>query len=85
MLGVPSIYSPEELVFFRRVMDEAVASLPAAARTSDAKAKIARRLLEGAAAGERDRVELLVAALADFRHHTSLSGKDGGTQKAAPP
>jgi hypothetical protein len=72
MLGNPSIYSPEELVFLRRVMEEAVNALPTPLQTPESKSTIARRLLDRAATGERDRFELMVAALVDFRHHTPL-------------
>jgi hypothetical protein len=67
VLGTPSIYSPEELVFLRRVMEEAVNTLPTPLRTSVSKAKIAKRLLDRAATGERDRAQLLASALTDFR------------------
>jgi hypothetical protein len=66
VLGTPSIYSPEELVFLRRVMEEAVNTLPTPLRTSVSKAKIAKRLLDRAATGERDRAQLLASALTDF-------------------
>jgi len=66
VLKTPSIYSPEELVFLRRVMDEALDSLPMRLRTSATKSTIAKRLLDRAATGERDRARLLISALADF-------------------
>jgi hypothetical protein len=66
MLGGSSVYAPEELGLLRRIMDEAIQSLPGALRTADTKAKIARHLLDCAATGERDPIELRYAALADF-------------------
>ena len=66
MLGSDTVYSSEELIFFRRVLDEAVNSLPRFMRTSVSKCKIAKRIMDCAATGERDRVELRIAGLADF-------------------
>jgi hypothetical protein len=66
MLGGNSVYAPDELSLLRRIMDEAVASLPFELRTAERKAKIARHILNCAATGERDPVELRYAALADF-------------------
>ena len=57
---------PSELGLLRRIMDEIVQSLPAELRTADRKARIARLILDCAATGERDAVELRHAALADF-------------------
>ena len=60
-------YSPEELHFLRRVLDEAVNRLPLALRTPESRSRIARRLLACAATGERSPVELRIASLADFQ------------------
>jgi hypothetical protein len=60
------VYSSEELIFFRRVLDEAVNTLPGFMRTSVSKRKIAKAIMDCAATGERDRVELRIAGLADF-------------------
>jgi hypothetical protein len=73
MLGDASIYSPEELVMLRRVMDEAVGCLDKPLQTSVSKAKIAKRILDCAATGERDPIELRFAALADFDHTQSAA------------
>jgi hypothetical protein len=66
MLDAGSVYSPEELGVLRRVMDEAIQCLATPLRTSVSKAKIAHRILDCAATGERDPIELRLAALADF-------------------
>jgi hypothetical protein len=61
------VYSREELMLFRRVFESALASLPVAVRTDRNRSRMARNLLTCAATGERDPVELRIAALADFR------------------
>jgi len=43
-----------------------VPTLPGFMRTSVSKAKIAKRIMDCAATGERDRVELRIAGLVDF-------------------
>jgi hypothetical protein len=87
MSGTGSAYGPEELSMLRRVMDEVVGSLPVALRTPVAKARIAKQLLDRAAAGERDPIELRLAALADLsgnsRHSVAgaasiRGGRDAG-------
>jgi hypothetical protein len=71
MLGGNAVYAPEELGLLRRIMDEAIASLPLDLRTPERKAKIARLILDCAATGERDPVELRYAALADFNDNAT--------------
>ena len=66
VLGTGSVYAPDELIFFRRVMDEALETLPSFRRTPLAKAEIARRIMDCASTGQRDRSKLLLAALTDF-------------------
>jgi hypothetical protein len=61
------IYAAEELLLLRRIFENALATLPAAMRTSDNRSSIARNLLECAATGERDPVELHIAALIDLQ------------------
>jgi hypothetical protein len=61
------VYSTEELLLFRRVFEGVLARLPAVMRTADARSAIARNILDCAATGERDPVELRIAALND-RH-----------------
>jgi hypothetical protein len=60
-------YRPEELMLFRRVFERALASLPEAMRTADNRSRIAQSLLACAATGERDPVELRIAALAELQ------------------
>jgi hypothetical protein len=67
------IYNTEELLLFRRIFEGALAGLPAAGRTADSRAGIARNLLACAATGERDPVELRLAALSG-KARAGLSG-----------
>jgi hypothetical protein len=67
MFGKHTAYSSEELIFLRSVLDEAVGRLPGCMRTSSSRSTIARRIMDCAATGERDRVELRLAGLVDFR------------------
>jgi hypothetical protein len=66
MLGSPNVYSPEELNFLHQVLDDAVRTLPIQLQTSLTKARIAKRILDCAATGERNRVELRIAGLVDY-------------------
>ena len=61
------VYAPEELMLFRRVFERALASLPEAMRTDEGRSRMAQNLLACAATGERDPVELRIAALADLQ------------------
>ena len=61
------VYAPEELMLFRRVFERALASLPEAMRTDGCRSRMAQKLLACAATGERDPVELRIAALADLQ------------------
>jgi hypothetical protein len=61
------IYTPEEWLLLRRIFENAFGSLPAAMRTSENRSRIARNILECAATGERDPVELRVAALIELQ------------------
>jgi hypothetical protein len=70
MFGKHTAYSSEELIFLRSVLsvlDEAVGRLPACMRTSSSRSAIARRIMDCAATGERDRMELRIAGLVEFR------------------
>ena len=64
--GRGRVYAPEELMLFRRVFERALASLPEAKRTDGNRSRIAQNLLACAATGERDPVELRIAALTDI-------------------
>jgi len=61
------IYSPEELLLFRRIFENAIATLPAMMRSSENQMRIARNILECAATGERDPAELRIVALIDLQ------------------
>jgi hypothetical protein len=71
---MPVVYSPEELNFLHQVLDEAVNSLPVHLRTSVSKSKVAKRILDCTAAGERNRVALRIAGLADFQDARKVGG-----------
>ena len=60
------VYQPEELYLFRRVMEQSLDLLPHDHRTPEVKAKIARAILDCAATGERNPIELSIAALCEF-------------------
>jgi hypothetical protein len=60
-----ALYRPEDLMLFRRIFDECMRGLPADKRTAAHQARIAKQLLDCAATGERNPVELRVAATAD--------------------
>jgi hypothetical protein len=66
VLDRSGIYTPDELMLFRRIFESAVGSLPAAMRNSENRLRIARNVLACAATGERDPVELRIAALIDL-------------------
>jgi hypothetical protein len=57
-----AVFDPEELSLLGDVFDQAMASLPATMRTRANRAVIAKRILACAAAGERDPIELELAA-----------------------
>jgi hypothetical protein len=84
MSGTGSAYRPEELSMLRRVMDEAVGTLPVALRTPIAKASIAKNLLDRAAAGERDPIELRLAALAGFNGNSKHSAAGAAPNHPLP-
>ena len=63
MLTTPVVYSSEELNFLHEVLDQAVNALPVHLRTSATRSKIAKRILDCAATGERSVVELRLAGL----------------------
>jgi hypothetical protein len=56
------VFGPEELSLLGDVFDQALASLPAWMRTRANRAMIASSILASAAAGERDPIELELAA-----------------------
>jgi hypothetical protein len=56
------VFGPEELSLLGDVFDQALASLPARLRTRANRSVIARSILASAAAGQRDPIELELAA-----------------------
>jgi len=56
------VLNPEELSLLGNVFDQAMASLPSAMRTRVNRSEIAKNILASAAAGERDPIELELAA-----------------------
>jgi hypothetical protein len=56
------VLNPEELSLLGAVFDRAMASLPSAMRTRANRSEIAKNILASAAAGERDPIELELAA-----------------------
>jgi hypothetical protein len=66
MFDVPNVYASKDLNFLQQVLEDAVKALPLQMRTSVSRARIAKRLLDCAATGERNREKLRVAGLADF-------------------
>jgi hypothetical protein len=72
MLREPSVvYDPEELSLLGHILDQAMASLPAAMRTPHTRTEIARNILARAATGERDPIELELAATMDLKISTA--------------
>jgi hypothetical protein len=63
MSAIVETCSPEPIELMKSVLDEAVAMIPEAKRTSAIKAQIASHILAGAARGERDPAALRKAAL----------------------
>jgi hypothetical protein len=58
------VYYPEELALLGHILDQVLESLPSAMRTPYNRVEIAKSLLACAATGERDPIELELAALA---------------------
>ena len=72
MLGERDVvYYPEDLSLLGRIFDQAIASVPAAMRTDANRTEIAKNILRRAAAGERDPIELGLAALTNLMGNTS--------------
>jgi hypothetical protein len=60
---IGAVYQPEVIELMNAVLDDAIATLPEAKRTSAMKAEIASHILASAAKGERDPISLKMAAL----------------------
>jgi hypothetical protein len=62
-----AVYYPEELSLLGQILDQAVQSLPLNMRTPQNRAAIAKNILACAATGERDPIELGLAALTNLK------------------
>ncbi len=62
-----AVYYPEELSLFGQILDQAVQSLPLNMRTPQNRAAIAKNILAVAVTGERDPIEIWLAALITLR------------------
>ena len=72
MLGYQSVvYYPEELSLLGDILDQVLKSLPTAMRTPYNRTQIAKKLMACAATGERDRIELELAATIDLKGSTA--------------
>jgi len=73
MLGDQSVvYYPEELSLWGGdILDQVLESLPTAMRTPYNRTQIAKKLMACAATGERDRIELELAATIDLKGSTA--------------
>ena len=65
------VYCPEELSLLGHILDQAIKSLPEAMQTPYNRTEIARNLLACSATGERDPVELQLAAKMDRKVSTA--------------
>lgn len=65
------VYFPEQLSLLGDILDQVVESLPTAMRTPYNRVHIAKNLLACAATGERDRIELELAATIDLKGSTA--------------
>jgi hypothetical protein len=63
---VDDVFQPEELSLFRDIFDQVISDLPPQMRTPVNQARIAKQILDCAAAGERDPTELRVAAALNY-------------------
>jgi hypothetical protein len=60
---IGAVFQPELIELMKSALEEAAAILPKAKRTSSMKVKLASRILAAAAKGERDPIQLRIAAL----------------------
>ena len=58
-----AVYYSEELSLLGQILDQAVQSLPLSMRTPQNRAAIAKNILAVAVTGERDQIEIRLAAL----------------------
>jgi hypothetical protein len=79
-----SAFDPEELSLFGDIFDRTVASLPATMRTTFNRAEIAKNILRHAAAGERDRTELELAARDNLKVATNSTPTSHRVNRSVP-
>jgi hypothetical protein len=73
MGAIGAVFQPELIKLMKEVLDDAVATLPEAKRTSTMTAEIASQILACAAKGGRDPAKLRIAALSavvDCSHYS---------------
>jgi hypothetical protein len=63
---IGAVFEPELIELMKSALDGAATILPKARRTSAMKVKLASRILAAAAKGERDPVQLRIAALLEI-------------------
>ena len=88
MLGEQSVvFDPEDLLLLGGIFDQALASLPPAMRTRSNRSEIAKNILASAASGERDPIELELAATMTVatRAAAHCNAHPGPTKKQAYP
>jgi len=66
MMATGTNFEPDEIKLMRSVLDEAAIILPKGEQTPAMKLKLASRILEAAAKGERDPNKLRIAALVEM-------------------
>jgi hypothetical protein len=66
MVKTGAIYQSELIELMKTALDEAATILPAAKRTPAMKVRLASRILSAAARGERDPIQLRIAALMEM-------------------
>ena len=77
-----AVFQPELIELMKSILDEAIAMLPEAKRTSTVKAEIAAGILDCAAKGERDPIALKYAALSAITNCTHYSHNISETRRA---
>jgi hypothetical protein len=68
MHNLGPVFQPKDLQLLRWVFEGAVKGLPVSMRSSQHQSQIAKNILDCAATGERDPVELKIAGLAGIDH-----------------
>ena len=66
MAKIGAVFDPELIELMKSALDDAATILPKAKRTSSIKVRLASRILKAAAKGERDPIQLRIAALLEI-------------------